>query len=95
MLRKLLPALMAVALLVGGTGCSGRKTTGDHAHVHEYRHGYYNPVDGYFHDDHWHYSGPYTKHYKGPYPAKARSVTTWHQGEHPKRVRSAAYHYHR
>ena len=45
-------AVLAVVLSLAVTGCSGRGHHHDHAH--HYRHGYYNPVDGYFHDDHWH-----------------------------------------
>lgn len=87
---KLLVAAMLVGV-VGSFGCSSREHPA-HAHNHEYRHGYYNPVDGYFHDDHWHNSAR-SRHYNGPYPARARSVS-YHE-DHPRSTpyRTSTYHY--
>ncbi len=60
-------ALALLVLVVGlaTTGCSQRSEHhASHGHYHDYRHGYYNPVDGYFHDDHWH-RGSHHRHSRG------------------------------
>jgi len=54
-MKRVLAAALLVVLSLGVTACGSRRGPHySHGHYHDYRHGYYNPVDGYFHDDHWH-----------------------------------------
>lgn len=63
--------ILVAILSLGLEGCSsGRNYHHGHASLHEYRHGYYNPVDGYFHDDHWVMGDRYSQHYYGEHPHK-------------------------
>lgn len=82
-----LAALLLATL--GSVGCSSRRHPA-HSHLHEYRHGYYNPVDGYFHDDHWHANGPQVN--RGPYP-HARAPRHHDHGPYPARPRTVTYNY--
>lgn len=57
--------LLVGVLALGAAACGSSRNHGHHAaHHHQYRHGYYNPVDGYFHDDHWHHQARH-KHHRG------------------------------